>query len=125
VNFPIAAIHDDRVSKTVHLPPGTLVYTNIGGGPELVHVTGARIVGITPTRDDVIEIGHGVRESKRVASGRRGAQWREVISLGPAAGAPVVIGRWLSLAAIVVLAAQLLALAMRRVRAGGRSSAQV
>jgi len=124
VDFPIAAVHDDRVAKTVHLPPGQLVYTNIGGGPELVHVTGARIVGITPTRDDVIEIGRGVRESRRASSGRRGTQWSEVISLSPATGAPVVVGRFLSLAAIAVLGGQLSILAIRRMQARGRSSAQ-
>jgi hypothetical protein len=121
VDFPIAAVHDDRVSKTVHLTPGQLVYTNIGGGPELVHVTGAKIVGITPTRDDVIEIGRGVRESRRTSVARGGAQWSEVISLSPATGVPVVAGRLLSLAAIAVLAGQLLALAIRRLRAAGRA----
>src|SRR6202035_1025672 len=40
VVFPAGAIHDDRVSEVVHLRPGRLVYSNIGGGPELVHVTG-------------------------------------------------------------------------------------
>jgi hypothetical protein len=117
VNFPIAAARSDRVSKTVHLPPGYLVYTNIGGGPELVHVTGARIVGITPARDDVIEIGRGARESQGASSGGHTARWSEVISLSPATGLPIVAGRLLSLAAIVLLAGQFMALAIRRLHA--------
>jgi hypothetical protein len=125
VNFPIAAVHGDRVSKTVHLPPGQLVYTNLGGGPELVHVTGARIVGITPARDDVIEIGHGVRESRRTSSGRRGAQWTEVISVSTASGTPMVVGRLLSLVAIVLLAGQFVALGIRRRHARVASRARV
>jgi hypothetical protein len=124
VNFPIADVHHDRVSKTVHLPPGKLVYTNLGGGPELVHVTGARIVGITPARDDVIEIGRGTRESRRASSGGSGSRWTEVISVSAASGPPVVVGRFLSLAAIVLLGTQLAVLAIRRIRVRGGSQVQ-
>jgi hypothetical protein len=122
VDFPIAAVHDERVSETVHLQPGKLVYTNIGGGPELVHITGARIVGITPTRDDVIEIGRGVRESRRARSGGRGSRWSEVISVSPATGLPVVAGRVLSLVAIAFLVTRFLGLALRRVYLRARPS---
>jgi hypothetical protein len=125
VNFPIAAVHGDRVSQTVHLRPGQLVYSNIGGGPELVHVTGARIVGITPARDDVLEIGHGVRESQGASSGRHAARWREVISLSPATGLPVVAGRLLSIAAILLLVGQFVALAIRHIYARGAAGVRV
>jgi hypothetical protein len=104
VNFPAAAIHGDRISKVVHLRPGELVYTNIGGGPELVRVSGAKIVGVDPADNDVLEIGPSIRESRPT----------EVITLSTAGGLPVVLGRVLSLLGVILLVGVFVALAIRR-----------
>jgi hypothetical protein len=123
VVFPVSAIRGDRISKVVHLHPGQLVYSNIGGGPELVHVTGAKIVGVDPEGNDVLEIGPGIDGSKPAAARGGGPKWTEVISLRTADGLPVVLGRLLSLAAIVFLAGVFVVLAGRRLilRANGRA----
>jgi hypothetical protein len=113
VVFPPTAIHDDRISKIVHLPPGALVYSNIGGGPELVHVSGAKIVGVDPASNDILEIGPSTGGSGSGAKHRGQPQWTEVISLSTADGLPVVLGRLLSIAAIVFLVGMIAALAVR------------
>jgi hypothetical protein len=114
VVFPPSTAHDDHASTVVHLPPGQLVDSNVGGGPELVKVTGARIVGIDPTFDDVLEVGANT-------GGRTGGAPTETISLSTAEGAPIVVGRLLTLAAALALLGQFAALGIRRVR-GGRSA---
>ncbi len=116
VDFPAASVHDDRASKVVHLQPGTAVYTNIAGGPELVHVTGARIIGIDPERNDVLEIGPS--RSRGQASAGGASAPTEVIALSAAAGAPVVLGRLLSLAAAVFLVVLLAVLAVGQLALG-------
>ena len=113
VVFPPEAIRDDRISKVVHLRPGQLVYSNIGGGPELVHVSGAKIVGVDPSDNDVLEIEPARGSSKRSAV-QRGLAATEVLTLSTADGLPVVLGRLLSLLAIVFLVAMFVVLAVRR-----------
>jgi hypothetical protein len=114
VSFPAASVHDDHASKVVHLRPGQFVYTNIAGGPELVHVTGARIVALDNERHDVLEIGPGVRSPASTRAGKRGSTWTEVISLSEAKGLPIVLGRIISLAAIAFLVCLFAVLAVRR-----------
>jgi hypothetical protein len=121
VFFPAGAIRGDRISEVVHLQPGRLVYSNIGGGPELVHVTGARIVGVDPSSNDILEIGPGTRRSK-ASAGSHGPAWTEVITLSTASGLPIRLGRLLSLASLVFLLALFLMLAVRRTGAGERAS---
>jgi len=109
IEFPLSAVHGDRVSAVVSLPPGQLVDSNVGGGPELVKVTGARIVGVDPGFNDVLEVGRPARASGSGAP-------VQTISLSTADGAPIVVGRLLTLAAILVLLGQFAALAVRRLR---------
>ncbi len=119
ITFPPDSIRDDRASKVVHERPGQLVDTNIRSGPELVQITGARIVGIDLQADDVLEIGSYTDASGR-APARRGdtSTIAETISIGPADGLPVAAGRLLTEIAVVVLALELGLPAIRRVRRG-------
>jgi hypothetical protein len=88
-----------RGSVTADAPVarGALVATNLRVGPELVDVKGARIVGMDE-QDDVLEV-----------TGAR-------ISVGPATGAPIEIGRVLSVLAALVLLVELAWLAARGLR---------
>ena len=119
LNFPPATLHDDRSTRRVHLQPGQIVYTNIGGGPELVHVTGAAIVGIGPEGNDVLRV-DGPASSGAVDSSQRAADAAdEGITVGPANGLPIVLGRVISLVAIAFLLALLVVIAIRGGRARG------
>jgi hypothetical protein len=119
VDFSVAGARAERVSAVVHLPPGSFLDSNVGGGPELVHVAGAKIVGTSPDGNDVLELGSaaGVRGA-HVASGvGAGSAPTEVITLTPASGLPVVLGRLISLVAVIFLVAELAVLAVRGIRA--------
>jgi hypothetical protein len=95
VSFPPESVHGDRVSIAVHEPRGQLVDTNIRSAPELVHVSGARIVGADPEADDVLEVGSG-----------------EKITVSTADSVPIVAGRLLTALAVAILALELLLLAL-------------
>jgi hypothetical protein len=117
VTFSPASVHDDRISATVHLAPGQLVDTNLQGGPNLVHVTGATIVGLDPEGYSVLEV--AARGASTAGAAHRGGATaaEATISLSPADSPPVVAGRLLSLAAAIVLGAGLIALTIRGRRA--------
>lgn len=114
VDFPPTTVHGDRASTVVRLPAGQLVDTNIGGPPELVHVTGARIVGNDPEANDVLEIGGRPGASGRAGARRGRSAPARTISLSAAGSLPVILGRLLTLLALVVLAVELALLAVRR-----------
>jgi hypothetical protein len=118
IDFPPAAVHDDRVSTVVHLRPGRLYYTNIDGGPNLVHVTGAKIVGIDQEGNDVVRVepATALERTAQTAGGRGGPRWSETITLGAADSLPVVLGRLLTIAGVLALAAELGLIAIRRWR---------
>jgi hypothetical protein len=111
IEFP-RPVHGDSESEVVHLPPGQLVDSNIGGGPEFVHITGARIVGVTPYFTDVLEIGPGIDQSKPGGP-------TEAISLSTADGPPIVVGRLVTLAALLTLVGELALVTVRRLRRKG------
>jgi hypothetical protein len=115
IDFPGSSVHDGSASKVVHVQPGHVVYTNIGGGPELVHVTGAKIIGISLEGNDVLEIGPSIGGSAQASPNGRKSPPTEVLSISPARGLPVVLGRFLSIGAVIFLAAELLVLAIRGV----------
>lgn len=119
VDFPVASVHHDHTSMIVHLKPGTLVFSDIGGGPELVHVTGAKIVGLTTHQNDVLRIGPSIAKPHRSAGRHRGPRWTEVISVSTADGLPIVLGRVLSLAALAFLIGGFLLLLVRRIAQRG------
>jgi hypothetical protein len=125
VYFPPASLHDDSAAQVVHFEPGQTVYSNVGGGPELVHVTGARIIGLSRDGNDLLEIGPSVVGSggsagaapSGTAAAHTSSTPTEVISIGPASSLPVTLGRLLTLAAIALLAIELVVIGARNARA--------
>jgi hypothetical protein len=113
IEFPATAVHGDRVSATVPLSPGAVVNTNIAAvDPSLLHITGARIVGINQIDNYVLEVNPGA------GSARRGESVpTETISVSEAESLPIVLGRLLTLGAILALAVEFAALAVRGIRA--------
>jgi hypothetical protein len=105
----------DHASVTVHLVPGQRIDTNIRADPNLVHITGARIVGDDTHADDILEVGTGELAGKHGALTRidRRSPATEIISVSPANSLPVVFGRTLTVIAIIVLALQLVVAAAR------------
>jgi hypothetical protein len=128
VVFATTAVHDDHVSEVVHIPPGAIVDSNIAGGPELVNVAGAKIVGVSSENgNDVLEVEPGADTGS--TSSHPDVLPSETISLSPAHSLPVVLGHLLTVVAAIVLIAELTVLAGRRRfhlrtrrRAGGRRS---
>jgi hypothetical protein len=93
--FPPTQVDDDQLTRSVSFPAGTQPFaTNIAGGPYLVHVGGARVVGRTLEGDLVLQ---------RAAGGSQPV----AVDLKPQLSAPVVQGRIIT----AVSAALLLALA--------------
>jgi hypothetical protein len=118
IEFPATAVHDDRISEVVHIPPGEVVNTNIAGAdPSLVHVTGARIVGINPVGNDVLEVEPPAGSAGPASTGRGASVPTETISVSAGESLPILLGRLLTLAAVIVLAAEFAALAVRGLRA--------
>jgi hypothetical protein len=113
VDFPPTTIHGDYVSKVVHLLPGQFVDTNIGGGPELVRVTGAKIVGLDPEGNDTLEIESATASTQTAARGGEPVP-AETISVSTSDSSPVVMGRLLTMGAVIVLVAEFVVLAVRR-----------
>ena len=108
IEFP-RPVHGDSESEVVHLAPGQLFDSNIGGGPEFVHIKGARIVGVTPYFTDVLEISPGIDRSKPDGP-------TDAISLSTADGPPILVGRLVTLAALLTLVGELALVAVRRLR---------
>ena len=106
IKFPQPA-NGDSESGIVHLAPGQLVDSDIGGGPEFVHVTGATIVGVTPYFTDVLEISPGIGRLKRGVP-------TDAISLSTADSLPIMVGRLVTLAGLLTLAGELALVAIRR-----------
>jgi hypothetical protein len=119
VYFPLSTAPNSRVSEVVRVPPDRLVATNIRGGPDLVNVTGATIVGVDRHLDDVLElpptsVSQGASTSGATSS-THATPPTATISVGPAESLPVVAGRTISLIALAVLAIELGLLAIRGV----------
>lgn len=111
-------IHDDRASVALRARPGQLVDTNIGGGPDLLHITGARVVGRDSRYQLVLALGSGAS----VASTHPRTQLASMrVSISPAQSLPVVLGRLLTLLGAVVLAVEL-AIVSARAHLRARSS---
>ena len=127
VTFPLATVlRDGRASVLVRVPPGRLVASNIRGGPELVQVTGARIVGLGADVDDVLELTPGTSPAHGASATAASAPDAAVrVSIAPADHLPMLAGRAISLLALIVLAGELGSIAVRELRlrraARGRS----
>jgi hypothetical protein len=102
IAFSSAAIHDDSLSWSNHLPAGTRVVTNIDAGRYLLNITGAKAVGIDSEHHRmVLEIGSG-------ATG--------TVTVSPGHSLPIVLGRLLTLCGLAILGLELLVLLSRRAR---------
>jgi hypothetical protein len=115
IYFPPSRIHDDHIYGTVRLRPGQLIDTNIAGSPELVHVTGARLVGLDGEGNEVLEAGSATVSAQTAARGDASVPTK-TISVSTADSSPVVIGRLLSVGAVSVLVLELVAFAIYRRR---------
>lgn len=114
VDFDPATIRYDRVSATVQARPGEPIYTNLQGPPSLVHVSGARIVGVTREVYDVLEVDHAAAPTGNLPISSNGpALQPTTISLSQADDFPVVLGRILTLVGLLALLAQFAAIALR------------
>jgi hypothetical protein len=118
ITFPPESVRHDRASILVREPPGQRVDTNIRSAPELIHVSGARVVGADLEADDVLEITAPTYGATR--SARRGTTPTERISVTAADSFPIVAGRVLTALALAVLAIELILLATPG-NAGGRA----
>ncbi len=125
VNIPLESVHDNHASFSTDLPPGTLVATNIGAGPYLVHITGASAVGVDSlTGYMVLRIGSG-----QAAGGSQGehqaadaANRQETITVSTGDSLPIVLGRVLSVCGLAILAFVLLILPVLRLWRSRRAS---
>ncbi len=111
VRFPPAmAEHEDRTEATVKAQPGDLILSNLKASPELLQVSGARIVSRSDFGDAYLEID---------ADAKPGAAHIVVTTAHPW---PVVVGRLLTLLGLLGLAAVGLALVARGRRPRGLSA---
>lgn len=101
VHFDISSEQGDHISSEIILRPGERVNSNLYGSPSFVHVTGARIIGISG--------GSGADVLEGTAPARK-------LSVTASASLPMVLGRVLSICAIAALIAQFALLALRRRR---------
>jgi hypothetical protein len=108
LTIPLSAIHDDRVSIEAPVNRGPVFATNIGGGPDLLKITGASIVGMDQDAHLVLAVS-GRAPTGSIASPKP----RERISIEPADHWPVVVGRLLTFAAVLTLAGELAMLLLR------------
>jgi uncharacterized membrane protein len=101
VSIAASEVRDDRVSWRMNLRPGALMATDIATGPYLVHITGAKAVGIDSENHYlVLAMGPG--------SGSR------PITVSTASGLPIVLGRLLSLVGFAILTLELVLLSTYR-----------
>jgi hypothetical protein len=121
LNISPSKVHDNRVTITVRVRRGQLAATNIGGGPNLLHIVGASVVGEDGRSQLVLAIGSGAGGA---SANPRTPFSIERISISPEQSTPVVLGRALTLAGAVILALELLGFSVLRYRAsrGQRSS---
>jgi hypothetical protein len=117
IRFPPGSVRHDRASIVVREAPGQRVDTNIRSTPELVHLSGARIVGADREANDVLEIDSGSGGSAGLGAGR-GRVVSERISVSAAASPPVVAGRVLSAIGLGTLALELTLLVVPRPAVG-------
>jgi hypothetical protein len=118
LDIPPGRIHGNRVALNVSVRPGQLVTTNIGAGPDLLHISGASIAGADQRGQLVIALASapsaGSPDPHTAPTGDR-------ISISPAQSAPVVLGRVSTLVGALLLVLGLAALPARSWRARRRA----
>ncbi len=92
------SVQGDRASVVTSARPGTLVTTNIGAPAALVHVTGARPVGVDSETGDMV---------LAVAQPAAGQASQQTITVSTGHSLPIVLGRVLSLIGLAILALEL------------------
>jgi hypothetical protein len=103
-------IKDGHVSVTTRVPLGQLVATNIGGGPDLLRFSGASVAGIDARSQLVLAVGAPAAAG---SADPHSPPITQRISVAPAQGLPVVLGRLLSLLSAAVLIAGFIAIIVR------------
>lgn len=110
LTFPPSAVQGDRVSATVRVRAGTLLATNVAAGSYLLHVSGAKPVGIDAQSGlMVLAVGGAASAASPVRE--------QTITVSTGDGLPIVLGRLLTLCGLAILLAQLLALPAYRLLA--------
>ncbi len=110
LDFPPAVVHGEKASVSTRLAPGRRVLTNIDTGPYFVHVTGATVVGRAEGGFLVLAVAPGA--SPRRAARQPVSTPTETISLAPATGLPIELGRILTVIGMATLALQLIRLSL-------------
>lgn len=114
--FPFVDVHHGVLSARVRLRPGAVASTDIAAGAYLVHVNGAKPIGIDSESDDmVIRIqGPDARSRRGAPSDHKGAVPTEKISVSTGDSWPIIVGRFLSIGALITLLMGLSVLVVRR-----------
>lgn len=105
VTFAPAAALAGRTARVLAPPGARRIDTNLRAGPDLIHVTGARIVGTDSHADDVLELSPVPKRST-------------IVTAGASSTLPVRAGALVSVLALLALLAVLCAAAIRGRRAG-------
>ncbi len=101
VSFPPEVTRGDHASLTVSQPPGTHVDTNLLTYTDLVHISGAGVLGYGPHGELVLEVGAGSPESSEPGSNA------QTISLSPANPPAVSLGHLLTIVGMAALLVRL------------------
>lgn len=122
-HFNVTSVSGERISATFRLHPGELVNSNLFASSSFVKVTGARIVGINDgDGSDVLEI----EPPSSSAGGLGSSAEAATISVAPSSRLPIVLGRVLTVCALIALVLQLGLLAIRsRKRAAWETPAPI
>jgi hypothetical protein len=108
VDFPSTKVPGDHVVAMIQPPVGRRIDTNLRASPDLIHISGAKIVGVDQQANDVLEVSSKPRSSPPAADhGHDLAPASVRIVVGPANSLPVVLGRWLTIVALIVLVVEL------------------
>jgi hypothetical protein len=113
VHFATTTEQGAPISATIKLHPGERLNSNLYGSSNFVHITGARIIGISGgSGTDVLEAdpASASPEGQQAASTVTGT-----ITVVPSSSFPIVLGRVLTVCALIALALQFGLLAVRRV----------
>jgi uncharacterized membrane protein len=110
VEIPFESVQDGRTATfSTRQPAGTLLATNIGAGPYLLHITGAKAVGIDSETDNMVLRVDGAHRSTAASA-------EHTITVSTGESPPIVLGRLLTLLGLAILAVELAALIYRRQR---------
>jgi hypothetical protein len=110
IEFDTTTPQAESVVTATNFRQGELVNSNLFGSPGLVHVTGAKIVAINGEDGaDVLAVGPA-------SNGTGASAGTRTISVSTSSGVPVVLGRALSICAVIALVLQFALMALRRRR---------